>query len=113
MFFVSSFENTGRMASVGSSRTPSSTSFRHGVLEPRFTWTFPEASLRIWMLAVHAGITKTSIFMFCRRAEDHQSLRGQGCFLCDRREDMQRLCHVQLEISGPAQALLDIESDSC
>jgi hypothetical protein len=42
-----SFENTGRMgASVDSSRTPPIASFQHGVLEPRFTWMFPKASLR-------------------------------------------------------------------
>jgi hypothetical protein len=32
-------------------------SFRHGVPEPRFTWMSPEASLRAWMPAVHAGMT--------------------------------------------------------
>jgi hypothetical protein len=35
-------------------------SFQHGVLEPRLTWMFPEASLRIWMPAIHAGMTMTS-----------------------------------------------------
>jgi hypothetical protein len=32
-------------------------SFRHGVPEPRFTWMSPEASLRAWMPAIHAGMT--------------------------------------------------------
>jgi hypothetical protein len=32
-------------------------SFRHGGLEPRFTWMSSDASLRTWMPAVHAGMT--------------------------------------------------------
>jgi hypothetical protein len=32
-------------------------SCRHGVPEPRFTWMHPAASLRVWMPAVHAGMT--------------------------------------------------------
>jgi hypothetical protein len=32
--------------------------------------------LRTWMAAMHAGMTKLSIFMFCGRAQDHESLRG-------------------------------------
>jgi hypothetical protein len=28
---------------------------------------FPEASLRTWMPAIHAGMTMICIFMFCRR----------------------------------------------
>jgi hypothetical protein len=32
-------------------------SFRHGLPEPRFTWMSPDASLRTWMPAVHAGMT--------------------------------------------------------
>src|SRR5437667_144275 len=35
----------------------STSSFQHGVLESRLTWTSPEASLRIWMPAIHAGMT--------------------------------------------------------
>ena len=44
------------------------TSFQHGVLESRFTWMFPEASLRAWILAIHAGMTNIGIFIFCGRA---------------------------------------------
>jgi len=29
-------------------------------LQSRFTWTFPEASLRIWMPAIHARMTKSA-----------------------------------------------------
>jgi hypothetical protein len=37
--------------------------------------------LRTWMPAIHAGMTMICIFMFCRRAEDHESLRGDNvCF---------------------------------
>ena len=32
-------------------------SFQHGVLESRPTWMSPEASLRTWMPAIHAGMT--------------------------------------------------------
>jgi hypothetical protein len=35
----------------------SMSSFRHGLPEPRFTWISPDAFLRTWMPAVHAGIT--------------------------------------------------------
>jgi hypothetical protein len=35
--------------------------------------------LRTWMPAIHAGMTKISIFMFCRRAKAHETLRGQIC----------------------------------
>jgi hypothetical protein len=34
------------------------TSFQHGLLKSRLTWTFPDASVRNWMLAIHAGMTK-------------------------------------------------------
>jgi hypothetical protein len=38
-----------------------------------------EASLpNRWVLAIHAGMTKLCIFMFCRRAQDHESLRGSS-----------------------------------
>src|SRR5262249_12565784 len=42
--------------------------FRHGLLPSRLTWISLEASLRIWVPAVHAGMTKLSIFMLYRRA---------------------------------------------
>jgi len=32
--------------------------------------------LQTWMPAIHAGMTKLSIFMFCGRAKDHESLGG-------------------------------------
>jgi len=38
-------------------------SFPHRVLESRFTRMFPETSLRTWMPAIHAGMTK-SHFLF-------------------------------------------------
>ena len=47
-----------------SSRAPTMASFQHGVLESRLTWMFPEASLRTWMPAIHAGMTKFA-FSFC------------------------------------------------
>ena len=57
----------GGGASVSSSSPIAS--FQHGVLESRLTWMFPEASLRIWMPAIHADMTKICVFMFCRRAQ--------------------------------------------
>jgi hypothetical protein len=33
-------------------------SFQHGALESRSTWMSPDASLRAWMPAIHAGITE-------------------------------------------------------
>ena len=36
----------------------------------------PEASLQTWMPAIHAGMTKFCIFMFCRRAQANETLRG-------------------------------------
>jgi hypothetical protein len=39
------------------SKTPIA-SFQHGALESRLTWMSPETSLRIWMPAIHAGMTK-------------------------------------------------------
>ena len=41
----------------------------------------PGRILRAWMPAFHAGMTKISIFMFCRRAKAHESLRGDIHFL--------------------------------
>src|SRR5215471_1235796 len=35
-------------------------SFQHGVLESRLTWTSPDASLRVWIPAIHAGMTENS-----------------------------------------------------
>jgi len=42
---------------VNFSEYSSMSSFRHGVPEPWFTWMSPDASLRTWMPAVHAGMT--------------------------------------------------------
>ena len=39
------------------------TSFQHGVLESRSTWTSPEASMRTWMPAVHAGMTEAAAYL--------------------------------------------------
>jgi hypothetical protein len=33
--------------------------------------------LRAWMPAIHAGMTKLSIFMFCGRAQANETLRGE------------------------------------
>ena len=41
-------------------------SFRHGVPEPSLTWMSPDASLRAWMPAVHAGMTDAvSVIVSC------------------------------------------------
>jgi hypothetical protein len=48
LFATLSFVNFGEYSSM---------SFRHGLREPRFTRMFPDASLRTWMPAVHAGMT--------------------------------------------------------
>ena len=66
--FVISFENTARRGLGQFRQSPSIASFQHGVLESRLTWTFPDASLRTWMPAIHAGMTMICIFMFCGRA---------------------------------------------
>jgi hypothetical protein len=65
---MSSFENTGRRGLDQFKHNPSIASFQHGVLESRLTWMSPEASLRAWMSALHAGMTKICILMFCKRA---------------------------------------------
>jgi hypothetical protein len=39
-----------------------------------------DASLRIWMPALHTGMTKIGFFMFSRRAQAHESLRGKNSF---------------------------------
>jgi hypothetical protein len=62
-----SFENKGR-SGLRQLKRPPIGSFQHGVLESRLTWMFPEASLRTWMPAIHAGMTKIRVFMFCGRA---------------------------------------------
>jgi hypothetical protein len=54
----------GGGAPVSLKQNPSMASFQHGVLESRLTWTFPDASVQIWMPAIHAGMTKICIFMF-------------------------------------------------
>jgi hypothetical protein len=38
----------------------SNASFQHGVLESRLTWMSSEASVRVWMAAIHAGMTETA-----------------------------------------------------
>jgi hypothetical protein len=43
---------------VGQFKQPSIPSFQHGMLESSLTWMFPEASLQIWMPAIHAGMTR-------------------------------------------------------
>ena len=55
--FALSFENTGRRDLGQFKQNSLIVSFQHGVLESRLTWMFPEASLRIWMPAIHAGMT--------------------------------------------------------
>ena len=66
--FVRSFENTGWRGYGHFKQNASIASFQHGVLEARLTGMSPEASLRAWMPAMHAGMTMISIFMFCGRA---------------------------------------------
>jgi hypothetical protein len=34
--------------------------------------------LRTWMPAIHAGMTKLSIFILCRQAQAHESLHGSS-----------------------------------
>jgi len=58
VLFVRSFEKTAGGASVSSSRARSIASFQHGALESRLTRMSPDASLRTWMPAIHAGMTK-------------------------------------------------------
>jgi hypothetical protein len=67
VIFVSFFENKGRRGFSQLKQLPIG-SFQHGVLESRLTWMFPQASLRTWMPAIHAGMTKIRVFMFCGRA---------------------------------------------
>jgi hypothetical protein len=62
--FVHSFENNGRRG-FSQLKQPPIGSFQHGVLESRLTWMFPQASLRTWLPAIHAGMTKIRVFMFC------------------------------------------------
>src|SRR5215467_6020990 len=52
-----SFENVAKGVSLILKQGHSIASFQHGVLESRSTWMSPEASLRIWMPAIHAGMT--------------------------------------------------------
>src|ERR1700740_320667 len=82
---IISHQYGGRGTSVTSSRAPSIASFQHGVLESRLTWMFPEASLRTWMPAIHAGMTKF-VFSFSvdeRKVMNHfvgESLNMNGIF---------------------------------
>jgi hypothetical protein len=68
VLFACSFENTGWRGLGQFKQNPSIPSFQHGVLESRPTRMSPDASLRIWMPAIHAGMTKLCIYMFCERA---------------------------------------------
>src|SRR5215471_11025781 len=52
-----SFENVAKGVSLILKQGHSIASFQHGVLESRSTWMSPEASLRIWMPAIHAGMS--------------------------------------------------------
>ena len=63
-----SFENTGRRGLGQFKQNPSIPSFQHGVLESRLTWMSREVSMRTWIPAIHAGMTKICIFILCRRA---------------------------------------------
>jgi hypothetical protein len=47
-------------------QNPSIASFQHGVLESRLTWMSPDASLRTWMPAIHADMTKNFHFHVLR-----------------------------------------------
>jgi hypothetical protein len=51
---------------LGQLKNLSINSFQHGLLESRFTWTFPNASLQLWMPAIHAGMTVISVSCFVR-----------------------------------------------
>ena len=58
MPFALSFENTGTEGPRSlQAESFSVASFQHGALESRLTWMFPEASLRAWMPAIHAGMS--------------------------------------------------------
>ena len=54
-FGVRLFRHASNLVNFG--EYSSISSFRHGVPEPRLTWMCPDASLRTWMPAVHAGMT--------------------------------------------------------
>ena len=62
-----SFEKTASKG-LDQLKNVSITSFQHGLLESRFTWMFPDVSLRGWMPAIPTGITVICIFVFCGRA---------------------------------------------
>jgi len=34
-----------------------------------------------WIPAIHAGMTKICVFMFCGRAKDHESVHGEFDFI--------------------------------
>jgi hypothetical protein len=65
--FFQNLKIRGRRSLGQFKQNPSIASFQHGMLESRLTWMSPEASLRIVMPAIHAGMT-ICIFMFCGRA---------------------------------------------
>src|SRR5262245_42975720 len=52
IFFENGWRVFGRIQAGARPRHSS-----HGVLESRLTWMSPEASLRAWMPAIHAGMT--------------------------------------------------------
>jgi hypothetical protein len=65
---VHSLENTESRGLDQFKQNPSIASFQHGVLESSLIWMSPEASVRAWMPAIYAGMTKICIFVFCGRA---------------------------------------------
>jgi hypothetical protein len=58
---------------------PSVASFQHGGLESRLTWMSPEASLRNWMPAIHAGMTMIFIFILYVRCREKILSMRQNC----------------------------------
>ena len=63
MFRTISFENRRRRGLGQFKQSPSIASFQHGVLESRLTRMSPEASLRTWMPAIHAGMMKSAFLL--------------------------------------------------
>src|SRR5215510_15796760 len=56
-------ENKGLTDFDRSKRAPPIASFQHGVLESRSTRMSSDASLRNWMPAIHAGMTRSTLFI--------------------------------------------------
>jgi hypothetical protein len=72
------FENMGRRGLGQFQQNPLIPSFQHGVLEPRRTRMFPEASLQVWMPAIHADMTKIWIFISAGERKGRESLCGES-----------------------------------